>query len=104
MPRIPSAAAAIVAFAVSLTGEAAADGEILLSHGKALAGNVTPGDAPGSAPGRAVTRSCSVCWSKTSTKAPSMLDMREADATIDRVVILAETRGPRWNVPPPGTD
>jgi hypothetical protein len=47
MPRIPSTAAAIVVFAALLTGEAAADGEILLTHAKALAGNVTPGDAPG---------------------------------------------------------
>jgi hypothetical protein len=40
-------AALCVAVAASLATPAFAAGEILLTHAKALAGNVTPGDAPG---------------------------------------------------------
>lgn len=47
MPRLIFAGAALVAIAcVSLARPGAADGEILLTHAKALAGNVTPGDTP----------------------------------------------------------
>lgn len=41
------AATLAVAFALVSAGPAAATGEILITHAKALAGNVTPGDGPG---------------------------------------------------------
>ena len=40
-------AASLVVFTAIVSSAAASDGEIVITHGKALAGDVTPGDAPG---------------------------------------------------------
>jgi len=49
MTNRTSFAAALVAALASASGSpaVAADGEVLITHAKALAGNITPGDAPG---------------------------------------------------------
>jgi hypothetical protein len=47
MLKLLSTAATLFPLAFLLASPAAADGEVLLTHAKALAGNVTPGDAPG---------------------------------------------------------
>lgn len=47
MLNCPTLTIALAALLCTLSGPAAAQGEILLTHQKALAGNVTPGDPPG---------------------------------------------------------
>jgi hypothetical protein len=47
LSRTSATAALVVAFALSLSAPAFADGEILITQAKANAGNVTPGDAAG---------------------------------------------------------